>query len=1120
MAASQPTPPAARLALSLLGPPQVWVNGEPAIELRGQKVLALLAYLALEAGRGHRRDALAALFWPDQPEEQGYQNLRQTLARLRRLLDDAHADPPHLLIETHTIRFNRASDYWLDVEALAAVLTAIKRHPHRRLAACPGCLAQLGRAIELYRGELLAQLHAVTSSAFEEWLLLSREALDRQICTALQAMADAQLAQGDFRGAAGYARRLLRLEPWDEMALRGLLCALAQGEGRNAALRQYEAFRAALVRELGVEPEDETASLAAAIRSGTLARPPCAAPSRLPATAAPLIGRQPELQQITGHLAGRERRLLTVYGPGGSGKTRLALEVATGQVHLWRDGVWFVPLAETPSAEELVAVVAAGLGLRPAGRTDAQQLLDFLRPRELLLVLDGFEHLAAAAATLADLVRWAPEVRILVTSRSRLAVREEWALRLTGLQLPAEGASTVAEAESSAAIQCFLQSAQRVAPSFRLSPENLSHVTRVCRLVEGLPLGIELAAAWVRLYGPQQIADQIENSLDFLHLPDVPPSQRHGSLRGTFDSSYSLLSEAQRRLLSRSSVFRGGFMLDAARLVAGADPAAVDALLDRSLLQISSVHRLDLHLTLREYAAEKLAADPADETATRDRYSRYYLAFLRKRESAVSGEAAKTALAEIQGELGNVRAAWRWAVTAGLIDELTSSLEALAGFYGLKGYLHEADAIFGEAAARVSALADSRTSLKPLACRLLVHQASFLRRHGDYAAAIQVTQAAIAQAQAAGEMLCEAKAITVWGEALWRQGEFGAARARLQHGLTLARDLPDGHQVVADCLNNLAGVCWRQGDYAGARKCLEECLHLPSHAGRVRPRSVVLGNLGVVAVEQGDYVAARRCYREALEIEREIGEREGESVSLNNLGNLSLYLGAYAEAETYYQQALAIHRETGARENEASTLGNIGLLAHYRGDQEVALGYAREALGMAQEISDRAMQATLWLQLGHALAGLARLNEAAEAYREALAIRRELDQSSMATEPLAGLGRICQAQGDLGQAQAHIAEILRHLELDGAGSAANPGGVVSQALDGTLSPFQIYLTCYRILEAVQDPRAWDILSQAHTLLQARATRISDEKMRRSFLEDVAAHRELSQAFKRGAQAAL
>ncbi|MFC2030087.1 tetratricopeptide repeat protein, partial [Chloroflexota bacterium] len=416
-------------------------------------------------------------------------------------------------------------------------------------------------------------------------------------------------------------------------------------------------------------------------------------------------------------------------------------------------------------------------------------------------------------------------------------------------------------------------------------------------------------------------------------------------------------------------------------------------------------------------------------------------------------------------------------------------------FYGLRGPLEEAERVFGEAAERVAALADEAAEAPRIACRLLAEQANFSRRRGDYPQAIQVAQAAIALAQASAEATCEARAAVVWGEALWRQSKYEEARRQLECALSLARRLPGGEEIETTCLNGLAGVSWRQGDFCRARAYLEDSLRLAIKAGEARRQSVALGNLGVVAVEQGEYEAAEQHYRQALEIEREIGEREGEGVSLLSLGNLSLYLGAYAEAERRYHQALAIHREVGARQNEAWTLGNLGLLAHYRDDQETALQHAQEALRMAQELGHQTMQAAMWLKVGHALAGLERLEESASAYGQSLAQRRDLEQADMATEPLAGLARVCQSEGDLVQAQAHVEEILEHLESGGT-------------LDGTIAPFQVYLICYRVLEASGDSHAREILVTAHDQLQERAARITDPGLRRSFLENVAAHRDL------------
>jgi tetratricopeptide (TPR) repeat protein len=400
------------------------------------------------------------------------------------------------------------------------------------------------------------------------------------------------------------------------------------------------------------------------------------------------------------------------------------------------------------------------------------------------------------------------------------------------------------------------------------------------------------------------------------------------------------------------------------------------------------------------------------------------------------------------------------------------------------------------------ALAPKDAEAQRVACRLLTEQARCLLYRARYAQAIEVAQAAVELAQAAQEMLCEAGAAHVWGEALWRRGDYERARTQLERALSLARAVHDvmqrpaltGQAVKTDCLNSLAGVCWRQGDYAGARMYLEQALPIAANAGNRQRQGTILGNLGIVAVEQGDYAAASIYYRQALRVQQEIGDRDGEGVTLANLGNLYLYLGAYTGAKTYYQQALDIHRETGARASEDLVMGNLGLLFHYLGEHETALKYGQDALQMAQEIGDRAKEGIMWMKLGHALLGLGRLEEAAEAYQNSVALRRELAQLNLAMESLAGLAGVALAQGDLARAQAHVEEILSHLETG--------------TLHGTIAPFQVYLTCYRVLEANQAPRAQEILATAYDLLQERAARITDEELRHSFLESVAAHREI------------
>jgi predicted ATPase/DNA-binding SARP family transcriptional activator/Tfp pilus assembly protein PilF len=1093
----------ARLTVRLLGLPQAWVGDEPVLELQVTKVMALLAYLAVEHSQGHTRGALAALFWPDVLEPKAHQNLRQLLLRLRTSIGDYQAHPPHLLVDSQAIRFNGQSHFWLDVLAFKGLVEGTQRHQHRRLSACGTCLSRLAEAVCLYRGEFLDGLRLEASWAFEEWLVMQREELQELAVRSLDALAAAHLARGESESACRYARQLLSLDPWNEAAQRVLLRGLLPSRGRNAALRQYSAFRRALIAELGVEPEDETQALAVKIRAGTWTEQGPLTLGAVPVPLTPFVGREQELAQISDRLEGRESRLLTVCGQGGTGKTRLALEIADRQAGLWQDGVWFLPLAEEVRTQqdlvEALASVLASRSGRAARPLDTKALVEAFSSREMLLVLDGFEHLAGEPSLLLDLLHRAPGVRLLVTSRARLRVRQEWVLPLGGLDLPAVGMASTAGAESLSAVQLFVASARRAVPDFCLTADNLPAVIRICHLVDGLPLGIALAAAWVRLLPVDQIAAEIERSPELIRAPGSASPQGQHSLRGTFDYSYRLLTESERALFRSLSVFRGGFTTQAACQVTGAALPDVASLHDASLLHALPTGRLDLHLSLREYAAGELAARPELQRAAQERHSQFFLDLLREKQATLLGDLSREAAEEIDLEVDNVRAAWQWAVDEARLDELDASLEPLSLLYGSRGLFQQALDAFAAASERVLALADRAAAARRLAGRLLAEQASYLRNRGSYSEAIEVARTALGLAQASQDRRSEAKALFVRGEVAWRQGEFEPARRDLERALALARETPD-RQLEIDCLRSLAGVCWRKGDYAGAGAHLEDALQLALREGNKRQQGILLCNLGVVAVEQADLPAAAGYYERALQLDRETGDRDAEGVAVTNLGNLMLYLGAYAEAERHYREALKTHQETGARHSEAWTLGNLGLLAHYQGRDGAALAFCREAVRSAQQIGDPAMQAAVWMDLGHALLGSGQLEKAGAAYGEALALRRAGSQANLLTEPLAGLAEVALAQGDDAQAQAHVEEILHHLE----------GG--DKALDGTINPFEIWLTCYHVLLHDGDRRAGQVLSAAYERLQERAGRIADVEMRCSFLENVAAHRGIVEAW--------
>jgi tetratricopeptide (TPR) repeat protein len=414
-----------------------------------------------------------------------------------------------------------------------------------------------------------------------------------------------------------------------------------------------------------------------------------------------------------------------------------------------------------------------------------------------------------------------------------------------------------------------------------------------------------------------------------------------------------------------------------------------------------------------------------------------------------------------------------------------------------------------------------------------LRQADYAEVTGDYPEAITMTQAAVRLGQVAQDVESEARGYQRWGMVLWRQGDYEAARSPLEHALALARGAGLG-QVEARSLHSLGVVSWRQGDYGGAKACYEQAMHLCQEIGDRRGKSMALANLGNISLSQGDYAVARAYYEQATRLDREIGSRRGESMALGNLGIISSVQGDYAGARAYfgqvlrifreigdqegegralahlgkashnqgdyagarvhYEQALHIFREIGNRQAESWVLTELGLLFHQLGDDEVASEYSRQALHIAQELGIRSGQAHGLTNLGHAQTSLDHLAEAADAYREALVIRHEVGEHHLAMESLAGLARVSLAQGEIAQALAQVEDILNHLE--------------TKTLDGTAEPFRVYLTCYRVLRANQAPRAQAVLNTAYNLLQERAAKISDEELRRSFLENVAAHREI------------
>ncbi len=746
------------------------------------------------------------------------------------------------------------------------------------------------------------------------------------------------------------ARRQLELDPWREAAHRQLMRALHLSGERTAALAQYQRCRRILAEELGVEPEEETQALYERIR---MARPGTLAVSgrgsaptwinNLPEQPTPFIGRERELAEIADLLSDPGCRLLTLTGPGGIGKTRLALQAARQQVELFSHGACFVSLAPVRSVELLAPAIAESFGLALYGREPPQeQFIEHLRDQERLMVLDNFEHLLDGTPLITAILRRAPHTKIVVTSRERLNVQGEWVFEVEGLGVPKDLESEDFEAHS--AVKLFLQTARRYRPRLGIEAGEREYVARICRLVGGVPLGIELAAAWYPTLSCGEIAEEIEKNLDFLatSLQDVP--ERHRSIRAAFDHSWNLLSEEERSVFRRLSVFRGGFHRAAAEDVAGASLLALSALLSKSFVHRNAAERYDLHELLRQYAEDKLRQDPSDHELTRDRHCEYYLRLLREREEDLRGRNQREALEEVGQEIGNVRSAWSWAIQKGKLEPIASAADSLWLFYATgHGRFWEGAEAFGSVAAALEQKEDSGREHESVLAKALTRQASFCYRLGLYDEAKSLLRRSTQLSRRVGDRRETAFALNHLAAVTHLLGAYEEEECLLEESIALFRSAGD-HWGSAYSLNDLAMASHLLGDSTAARKLSDESLGIFGRLGDRRGAAFALSNLGVVAAHLGQYDDAIRLYQESLSLRRETGDQWGVASSLAQLGAASRATGAFDQSRLYLQESLRTALDGRAMPVVLDALVELAALLIDEGEGSRALAILRATL--------------------------------------------------------------------------------------------------------------------------------------------------------------------------------
>lgn len=839
--------------------------------------------------------------------------------------------------------------------------------------------------------------------SFGDWLRQRRESLD--------------LTRAELAHCAGCSVSALRKIEADERRpsrqLGELLAACLEisPEQRTAFLDAARGLQR--VEQLGSPPGTATRSY-----PGT----PSAGPAwNLPAPVTPLLGREAELATLKQLLADPACRLLTLVGPGGIGKTRLGIELACLQWERFADGVFFSSLAATSSSEFMVPVISRAIGLHFSGSSEPRrQIVDYLSTRQALLLLDNLEHLLKGVDLLVELLEKAPAVKLLVTSRERLELQGEWVFEVQGLPVPDAG--EMLDLEKYSSVRLFVQRARQARIDFQLSSEDGAHVARICQLVEGMPLAIELAATWAPMLSCQEIATEIERSIDFLSttMRDLPERQR--SIRATFDYSWKLLTEEERRVLRRLAVFRGGFPREAVQEVVGASLPLLSALVAKSFLRRTADGRYGIHELVRQYVAERLAGEDTEQADARRRHSSYYTAFVAGWEGELKGARQAQALAALDDEIDNIRVGWRWAIEQGQEAAIVRYINTMMPYYEIRGWHEEAVQVCERV---LSAMKEWEAPEAPqLAARAQAYQAAALQNLGRLAEARQLLEESLAQAQALGAKEDIAHALVRLGSGAIFAGAADVALSYFDQALELYVALDD-HYGQAWALQSLGWATLNLEQVDLAQQYHHRTLPLLHQHGPQNLLVWTLFELGGMARERGDYEEAQAYLEEAKCVAEEIGYHFALLSCLLGLGQTAEAVGRYRRAQRYYRRAVDLQRQVGLVTDVATCLALLVRAALASADDSRAENHLRELQTFVEKTSNQIARGCYQYASGEFALSKGRLDEAEMTLQQSVSSLRPTRRRAIALLSMLSLGQLYWQLGDEDRAEAQFQNALR-----------------------------------------------------------------------------------------------
>ncbi len=748
--------------------------------------------------------------------------------------------------------------------------------------------------------------------------------------------------------------------------------------------------------------------------------PPCNLPENLDR----FVGRREEIIAVSEMLD--SHRLITLMGPGGIGKTRLAIQVASEKYMAFEHGTFFAALAALSSPDYILSTIADAISFRFQGSADIKtQLMDYLRDKEMLIIMDNVESVIEGREIMADIVMECPEVRLICTSRERLNLHGETITTISGMTFPT--ISEGSDLHEFSALKLFEQTARSAEPGFQINDENLPDIIRICSLVQGIPLGIILAAPWVRLLSCHEIADEIKSTLDFLQTdqPNIP--DRHRSLRSVFQYSWTLLSPDEQRIFAQLSVFHDGFTRDAAAKVTGASLHHLSSLLDKSLIYRWKPSRYFVLDVLRQLAEEKLAKDPDHFIAIKDAHSRFYSARAQELAKDVVEHREKTMIEIMSCEIRNMQDGWQHAVSRRDYESLTGFLSAVYFYFEFTCLYDEGESMLGLACRELDTLQEANPEQDRKRRVILAdcydRRGSVAFYAAKYESAHEFYQKGLGLFESLDMPHQAAMAMNGLGTVAMRRSDYSTAQELLDQALDRIRKDGDPRSRMI-VMNNLANVALTQGNFEKARQNYENALTIARDRNERRAQSVMIANLALVYGNLGEMETKKKYIQESIEIRKEMGDRIGGASSLDNLANVEFFLGNLNESDRLHRKALKLRKESGDQWGVTLSLINMAVESVPLEQYDEGLALLTDCIDRCRKLGNRAELAYALAIQGHLLNLTGKPEEAVKVLEESYELSRDLKFHLGMVWAILNMGYVAHEQNRIDESRSHFIKAL------------------------------------------------------------------------------------------------